>query len=153
MPRVGHSLQSWCRLDIEAAGTKEKPRAVKMTYHQNKGKKEVLESDRLFKTLRKYNQNTALIAASISGTSSEEVDPPPNMLHWLNAVVSGTASGPDRWPRLHRSPRRVCESSAPHSVQLLLICCVCQVDPAGGGFLGMGGAEKSDYFRMVQLRK
>ena len=72
-------MPSLCRLDIQAAGTKQKPRAIKMTYHQNKGKKEVLDSDRLFRTLRKYNQNTALIAASISGTGSEEVTPPPNM--------------------------------------------------------------------------
>jgi len=107
----------WARLDIEAAGTKEKPRAVKMTYHQNKGKKEVLGSDRLFKTLRKYNQNTALIAASISGTGSEEKLP--------LGLIGG------------------------HAYTVLRVEFV---DPAGGGFLGLGGAEKSDYFKMVQLR-
>jgi len=57
----------WSRLDIEPAATAEKPRASKMVYHKSvNGVIEKHTHDSLFNVLKAYNQNQALIAASIS---------------------------------------------------------------------------------------
>lgn len=108
----------WSRLDIKNIATEAEPRKVEMVYHKDKkGGYETQDSATLFKILRAYNQNKALIAASISGTGSEE------------KLMGGLIGG--------------------HAYTVLRVEFV---DPSGGGFLGIGGAEKDEYLKMIQLR-
>jgi calpain-15 len=89
-----------------------------MKYHTNKkGDIEYRDNGGLFKVLKAYNDNQALIAASISGTGSEEKLP--------LGLIGG------------------------HAYTVLRIEFV---DPSGGGFLGLGGAPRDDFLKMVQLR-